>query len=210
MIDLKHHLALQLKIHLFFDSTWILISEFTFDSIAIPFSSSTLQSSSINYPMYLIICLAMMLIILLFPILLIMLVRNLIKFKKPSFSPINSSISTTSSDLDTNSSHHRYAAVRSSSSYTKLIPTINPIRRLPSTKQYNHIEGICGNSAYGSERTFTFNFNKNFFLPNERIHLKQRMINRHQLLGGGEVDFRVIHRLMIFEKCFFCRFIKEN
>lgn len=200
MIDLKYHLASQLKIHLFFDSSWILISEFTFDSMIVPFSPSMFPSSSIDYPIYLMICLSIMLIILLFPILLIMLVRNLMKLRKPSFSPINSSISTTSSELD--SSHHRYATVRSSS-YTKLIPIANPIRRLSSMKKHHHIEGICGNNAYGSQRTFTFNFNKNFFISKERIHLKQRIINRHQLVGGGDVKIQIFHRLFIFDMIFF-------
>ena len=181
MINLKYHIASQLKIHLYFDSNWILLSEFTFDSIIIP-SSAILPTSSIHYPIYLILCLSIMFIILFLPILLILLLRNFFKYRKPSFSPINSSISTTSSELDSNSSHHRYATVRSSP-YAKLIPT----KRL----SINNIEGVCGNSAYGSERTFMFNFNQNLLIPKEKIHLQGQMTNRHQLLGGGEVNFRL-------------------
>lgn len=187
MIDLKYHIASQLKIHLYFDSNWILISEFTFDSLIIPSSPIIIQSSSssIDFPIYVLICLSMIIIILILPIIIIFLIRNLLKNKKNYFTPIDSSVSTASSEMDTSSSHHRYATI-GSSPYAKLISTTNLLRS-PLTIQQNHIEGICGNSAYSTQRSFTFNLNQNLFIPNEKIHIKNRIENRHQLLGGGEV-----------------------
>ncbi len=186
MIDLKHHIASQLKIHLYFDSNWILISEFTFDSLIIPSPSIIIQSPSIHFSIYVLICLSMMMmIILILPIIIMFLIRNLLKNKKTYFTPINSSVSTTSSEIDTSSSHHRYATI-GYSPYVKLIPTTNLLRS-PLTIQQNHIEGICGNSSYSTQRSFTFNLNPNLFIPNEKIHIKNRIENRHQLLGGGEV-----------------------
>lgn len=184
MINLKYHIASQLKLHLYFDSNWILLSELTFDSNIIP-SLPIQPSSSINYPIYLIVCLSIMFIILFLPILLIVLLRNFFKYRKPSFSSINSSISTTSSELDSNSSHHRYATVRSSP-YAKLIP-MNTSKRSSMNKIHHHIEGVCGNSAYASDRTLMFNFNQNLLISKEKIHFHQRMTYRHQVVGGGEV-----------------------
>jgi len=183
MIDLKNHIASQLKIHLYFDNNWILISEFTFDSFILNSENSINQSQSIHFSIYIIICiLIIILILLLLPILILFLVRYL--FKKNNFTSFHSSLSTTSSEIDTNSSQHRYATIISSSPYAKLIPPINLLK----SSSNNHIEGICGNSLYSTERSFTFNLNQNFFIPNEKIILKKRMENRYQIIGGGEVN----------------------
>ena len=50
--------------------------------------------------------------------------------------------------------------------YAKLIPTTT-LLRTPSLIQQNHIEGICGNSSYSTQRLFTFDMNQNQFIPNE-------------------------------------------
>ena len=182
MINLQHHIASQLKLHCYFDGNWILISELTFDSVIIPVQAIR-PSPSIHLPTYLILCLAMMIIILILPIIILLLIRNLFKNSKHSFTPINSSVSTASSEMDSSSSHHRYATIRSTP-YTKLTSTT-----IGSTT--NHIEGICGNSAYAAQRSFALNFNGNLFVSNERIQIKNRIENRYQLLGGGEVNIRL-------------------
>ena len=189
MIDLKHRIASQLKIHLYFDGNWILVSEFTFDSLIIPFSPPpvTIESSSIDVPIYVLIWISMIIIILIVPIIIIFLLQNFLRKKKSCFTPINSSVSTASSDIDTSSSHHRYATI-GSSPYAKLIPTT--LLRSPLTIQSNHIEGICGNSAYNTQRAFAFHLDQNLFIPNDKIHIKNRIENRYQLLGGGEVIIR--------------------
>jgi hypothetical protein len=199
MIDLKHRIASQLKIHLYFDNNWILISEFTFDSLIIPSSPIIIQSSSIDFPIYLLICLSMLMIILILPIIIIFLLRNLFKKKKTYFTPINSSVSTASSDIDTSSSHHRYATI-GSSPYTKLNPATTLLRS-PLMIQLNHIEGICGNSAYSTQRSFAFNLDQNLFIPNDRIHIKNRIENRYQLLSGGEVLLNLL--LIEIDFCFY-------
>ena len=182
IIDLRNHLASQLKIHFYFDGNWILISELTFDSVIIP-DKLILQNPSIDLSIYLILCLSMMSIILILPIVIFLLIRNLVKNQRHSFTPINSSVSTASSEIDSSSSQHRYATIESAP-YTKLIST----SATPMTNQQNHIEGICGNSAYGAQRSFALNFNRNLFVSKERIRLNKRIKNRYQLLGGGEVN----------------------
>ncbi|CAF4766662.1 unnamed protein product, partial [Rotaria magnacalcarata] len=76
-----------------------------------------------------------------------------------------SSASTTSSEIDIGSSHHRYATIGSSthpylvcnngdkspSHNTKLVSTTNLLRSPPIIQQH-HIEGICGNSSFGTRR----------------------------------------------------------
>lgn len=191
MINLKHHIASQLKIHLYFDGNWILVSEFTFDSVIINPINSNMPSQSNYFFIYILICLLIILLILIIPIFILVLIRYF--FKKKKFTSIDSSLSTTSSDLDTNSSHHRYATIQSSSPYTKLIPTTNLLRSSPNIQQ-NHIEGICGNSVYGTQRSFTFNLNQNLFIPNERINFKKRIENRYQIIAGGEVNIDFLGR----------------
>jgi hypothetical protein len=196
IIDLNYHIASQLKIHLYFDSHWILISEFTFDSFIIPIDRTIKSSStSIDISIYIIICLLIIMIILILPIIIILCTRNLFQNKKRYFTPINSSISTTSSEIDTSSSHHRYATIGpiqpngsiASSPYAKLIPTTNLVRS-PSIIQENHIESICGNSAYGTQRSFSFHFNENLFISSQKIQIIRRVENRHQMIRGGEVN----------------------
>jgi hypothetical protein len=137
------------------------------------------------------------------------------KLKKHYFTPIhnhtNSSASTTSSDIDFNSTQHRYAtigpahpyllctngSITSSSSpphYAKLIPTTT-LLRTPSLIQQNHIESICGNSAYSTQRLFTFDVNQNQFIPMNQINIKRKFQTRKQVVGGGEVNlnFKEIH-----------------
>ncbi|CAF2956266.1 unnamed protein product, partial [Rotaria sp. Silwood2] len=133
MIDLKYHIASQLKIHLYFDGNWILI------------------------------------------------------------------ISTTSSEIDIGSSHHRYATIGSSHPYliytngnissphhSKLMSTTSLLRSPSRSLQY-HIEGVCGNSSYGTQRLFNFDLNQNQFIPSHKINIKRQIDNRHQILGGGEI-----------------------
>jgi hypothetical protein len=194
IIDLKNHIATQLKIHLYFDSNWILISEFTFDSFIIPINLM-LKSSSNSFSIYMIISiLILIIIILILPMIIILfLIRYLFKNKKKnSFTTINSSVSTTSSEMDTSSSHHRYATIGSeiisSSPYAKLIPTTINLLQSSSIIQQNHIESICGNSMYSTQRSFTFNFNQNLFISNQKINIQRRIENQHQIIGGGEVN----------------------
>ncbi len=166
IIDLNNHIGSQLKIHLYFDNNWILISEFTFDSFII---NNNINKQSNHLFIYIIISiLIIIIIILILPIIILFLIRYL--FKKKNFIPINSSLSTTSSEIDTNSSHHHYATIGGS------LSTI-------------HIEGICGNSVYSTQRSFIFNLNQNLFISNERINIKKRIENRHQIIGGGEVNY---------------------
>ena len=128
MIDLKNHIASQLKIRLHFDGNWILISEITFDSFIVPISipistlTSTIPSPSdkhtYHYWIYMIVCLSTMAIILMLGAIIFLIRRTLNdhqKLKKHYFTPIhnhtNSSTSTTSSDIDFNSTQHRYATI---------------------------------------------------------------------------------------------------
>ena len=46
MIDLKNHIASQLKIRLYFDGNWILISEITFDSFIVPISNNNYNNKN--------------------------------------------------------------------------------------------------------------------------------------------------------------------
>jgi len=193
IIDLNNHIGSQLKIHLYFDNNWILISEFTFDSFIIPINLIH-KSSSNSFSIYMIISiLILLIIILILPMIIILfLIRYLFKNKKKnSFTPINSSVSTTSSEMDSSSSHHRYATIGSeiisSSPYAKLIPTTTLLRS-SSIIQQNHIESICGNSMYSTQRSFTFNFNQNLFISNQKINIQRRIENQHQIIGGGEVN----------------------
>jgi hypothetical protein len=214
IIDLDNHIASQLKIHLYFDSNWILISEMTFDSFIVPTNLLKIeQSSSTNFSIYIIICILTMIIILILAVILILIRRlfsNHSKTKKRYFTPIHnqtdSSASTTSSEIDMGSAHHRYATIgsphsylvytngniSSPSHYAKLLPTTTLLRS-PSIIQQNHIEGICGNSTYGTQRLFTCNLNQNQFIPTDKINIKQRIENRHQILGGGEVNMIFIY-----------------
>jgi hypothetical protein len=221
MIDLQNHIASQLKIRLYFDENWILISEITFDSFIVPILIPTTtttkpiiqqeaQKETYNLLIYIIVCLATMAIILMLGAIIILIRRTLNdhkKIKKHYFTPIhnhtNSSASTTSSDIDFNSTQHRYAtigpahpyllctngSITSSTSphYAKLMPTTT-LLRTPSLIQQNHIEGICGNSAYCTQRLFTFDMNQNQFIPLHQINIKRKLESRKQIVGGGEVN----------------------
>jgi hypothetical protein len=223
MIDLKNHIASQLKIRLHFDGNWILISEITFDSFIVPIqtitsSSTIITKTLIEFPsekqtyhfwIYIIVCLSTMVIILMLGAIILLIRRTLNdhkKIRKHYFTPIhnhtNSSTSTTSSDIDFNSTQHRYAtigpahpyllctngSITSSSSphYAKLMPTTT-LLRTPSLIQQNHIEGICGNSAFSTQRLFTFDMNQNQFIPMHQINIKKKFESRKQIVGGGEV-----------------------
>ncbi|CAF1184951.1 unnamed protein product [Rotaria sp. Silwood1] len=215
MIDLKYHIASQLKIHLYFDGNWILISEVTFDSFIVPTTliikseqqQQKQQLQSIYFSInIMIICIATIIIILVFA-LIISLTRCLfnksLNNKKTYFTPIHnhtdSSASTTSSEIDIGSSHHRYATIGSnhpyliytngnisSSHYSKFMSTTTLLRS-PSKSLHYHIEGVCGNSSYGTQRLFSFDLNQNQFIPSHKINIKRRIDNRHQILGGGEI-----------------------
>jgi hypothetical protein len=221
MIDLKNHIASQLKIRLYFDGNWLLVSEITFDSFIVPLKTSTTttkiliqqeqqQHSSYNLWIYIIVCIATMGIILMLGAIIILIRRTLNdhkKIKKHYFTPIhnhtNSSASTTSSDIDFNSTQHRYATIgpahpyllctngsitsAASPHYAKLMPTTTLLRTPPLIQQ-NHIESICGNSAYSTQRLFSFDMNQNQFIPMHQINIKRRLENRKQIVGGGEVN----------------------
>jgi hypothetical protein len=190
MIDLKNHIASQIKIRLFFDGNWILISEVTFDSVIVP-NYFIIKSQPRHFLLYIIMCVSIIGIILLLPILIILIRRIKKSDIKSNHNHTNSSASTTSSQVDIGSSHHRYATIQpynennSSPHYTKLIPTPN-IFRTSSI----HIEGICGNSAYGTERLFTFDLNQNQVISSQNINIKQRVDNKHQIINGGEVNIK--------------------
>ena len=129
------------------------------------------------------------------------------KIKEHYFTPIhnhtNSSTSTTSSDIDFNSSQHRYATIGSthpyllctngsvssstSPHYAKLIPTTT-LLRTPSIIQQNHIESICGNSSFSTERLLTFDINQHHFISMDQITMKRKLDIRKQIIGGGEVN----------------------
>lgn len=240
MIDLKNHVASQLKIRVHFDGNWILISEITFDSFVVPTSSPPpppplpsivpvttmptqamiqqqtpqLPKQTYNLWIYIVVCLATMAIVLLLGAIVLLIQRTLNdhkKIKKHYFTPIhnhtNSSASTTSSDIDFNSTQHRYATIgpahpyllctngslasSTSPHYAKLMPTAT-LLRTPSLIQQNHIEGVCGNSAYCTQRMFSFDMNQNQFIPLQQISIKRKFESRRQLIGGGEVSS---HRL---------------
>jgi hypothetical protein len=218
MIDLKHHIASQLKIRLHFDGHWILISEITFDSFIVSSRSSQTKSivdEQISYTsyfhrwIYIIVCIATMAIILMLAAILILIRRTLNdhkRIRKHYFTPIHnhthSSASTTSSDIDFNSTQHRYATIgpahpylvctngsltpSSSPHYAKLMPTAT-LLRTPSLFQQNHIEGVCGNSALSTQRLFNFDLNQNQFIPMNQVTIKRKFDCRQQLIGGGEV-----------------------
>ncbi|CAF1051429.1 unnamed protein product [Adineta ricciae] len=205
MIDLKNQIASQLKIHFYFDSSWILISEMTFDSFVVSTETPIKTEQTSQSVLILIGILIMIMIVIL--IIIICLIRSLTKNysdrKKSYLSPMHnqtdSSASTTSSEIDATSSHHRYATIGPMSpyslstkggnlvcpSYAKLIPTT--LIRSPSLTQQYHIEGVCGNSTYGSQRVFTFDTDQHQFIPSHHITITQRFENRHQILGGGEI-----------------------
>jgi hypothetical protein len=223
MIDLKNHIASQLKIRLHFDGNWILISEITFDSFIVPIQTvtSTIITKTIietpsekptyHFWIYIIVCLSTMVIILMLGAIILLIRRTLNdhkKLQKHYFTPIhnhtNSSTSTTSSDIDFNSTQHRYAtigpahpyllctngSITSSVSpphYAKLMPTTT-LLRTPSLIQQNHVEGVCGNSAFSTQRLFTFDMNQNQFIPMHQINIKKRLESRKQIVGGGEVN----------------------
>jgi hypothetical protein len=153
------------------------------------------KSQPNHFSFVMMICISITGIILLLPILIILL-RRLIK-KTSDFKSIHnhtdSSASTTSSQIDIGSNlHHRYATIGpvhphifcnneniTFPHYAKLIQT---------TIQQNHIEGICGNSTYGTDRLLTFNLNQNQFIPSQSFDIKRRLENRHQIINGGEVN----------------------
>ena len=221
MIDLKNQIASKLKVRLYFDGNWILISEITFHSFVVPVLESVNKSiiqqqwPNETYPfwIYIVVCLITMVILFMSGIIIILIRRTISdhrKIKKRYFTPIhnhtNSSTSTTSSDIDFNSSQHRYATIGSthpyhpctngstysstSPHYAKLIPTTT-LLRTPSLYQQNHIEGICGNSAYSTQRLFTFDINQHQFIPMNQINIKRKFECRQQIVGGGEVNFIV-------------------
>lgn len=221
MIDLKNHIASKLNIRLYFDGNSILISEITFDSYIVPILPSKIiqqQSSTkeTNYIwIYIIVCFSTMAIILLLGAIIVLLRRTLEdhkKIKKHYFTPIhnhtNSSASTTSSDIDFHSTQHRYATIGSahpyllctngsmnsttSPHYAKLMPTTT-LLRTPSLYQQNHIEGVCGNSAFSTQRLLTFDMNQNQFIPMNQINIKRKLELRKQVIGGGEVNIEKIN-----------------
>jgi hypothetical protein len=215
MIDLKYQTASQMKVRLHFDGHWILISEMTFDSYIV--TSETIKEDNVESRqssehrwIYVLVCVATMAIILMLAAILILIRRTIHdhkKLRKHYFTPIHnhthSSASTTSSDIDFNSTQHRYATIgpahpyllctngslasNSSPHYAKLMPTATLLRS-PSTVQQTHIEGVCGNSALSTQRLFTFDINQNQFIPCSRITIKRKVECRKQLLGGGEVS----------------------
>lgn len=229
MIDLKNHIGSQLKIRLYFDGNWILISEITFDSFIVPIptpitatttttttTSATIttiqpqQKQSHHFWIYIIVCLSTMAIVLMLGAIIILIRRTLNdhkKLQKHYFTPIhnhtNSSASTTSSDIDFNTSQHRYATIgpahpyllctngtlksTNSPHYAKLFPTTT-LLRTPSLIQQNHIEGICGNSAFSTQRLFTFDMNQNQFISINHINIKKKIETKKQIIGGGEVN----------------------
>ena len=233
MINLKNHIASQLKLRLHFDGHWILISEITFDSFIVPVpppttTTTTTESvvrvdkdeprlldkyASHNRWIYIIVCVATMAIVFMLATILILIRRTLMdhkQIKKHYFTPIHnhthSSASTTSSDIDFGSSQHRYATIgpahpyllctsggsmgsSSSPHYAKLMPTnvTTTLLRTPALIQQNHVEGICGNSAYGTQRLFTFDLNQHQFVPMNQITIKRILECRKQVVGGGEV-----------------------
>jgi hypothetical protein len=218
MIDLKNNIASKLKIHLYFDGNWILISEITFDSFIVPIQTiittkKIIQQQSHHFSIYIIVCLSTMAIILMLGAIIILIRRTLNDHKKlqkhyctPIHNHTNSSASTTSSDIDFNSTQHRYATIgpthpyllctngslKSSISphYAKLMPTTS-LLRTPSLIQQNHIEGICGNSSYSTQRLFSFDMNQNQFIPMHHINIKRKFESRKQIVGGGEVNFNL-------------------
>ena len=212
MIDLNNHIASRIKLHFYFDSHWLLISEITFDSSVVPPSPSsppTIQSPSIDFWLYVIICLCTIALTFILTIIISLLRRTFrqhSKMKRQYFTPIHhhtdTSVSTTSSDIDIGPMHHRYATIRSMHPYLRgtndrLTPSISPhyarlmsttsLIRPPSVTQQVHVEGICGNSALSTERLFQFDLNAIQFIPNHQIHVKRRVDNRRQILGDGEV-----------------------
>ncbi|CAF1306945.1 unnamed protein product [Rotaria sordida] len=169
----------------------------------------SLQKETYNFTIYIIVCLSTMAIILILAAIIILIRRTLNnhkKIKKHYFTPIhnhtNSSTSTTSSDIDFHSNQHRYATISSthpyllctngsinsntSPHYAKLIPTTT-LLRTPSLIQQNHIESICGNSAFSTQRLFTFDMNQNQFIPMHQINIKRKLEPRKQIVGGGEI-----------------------
>lgn len=208
MIDLRNNVASQLKVHFFFDSSWVLVSEMTFDSFVVPIATPVrVHPQQHVSPILLLIgtlTIVMFLILTVIGILVRSLLKNSAKSKGCYLSPIHnqtdSSASTASSEMDASSAHHRYATIGSahpysyettgsvvSPPYAKLLPTTTLLRSLP-IHQTQHIEGVCGNSTYGTRRLFTFDMNQKQFIPGHSLHIRQRVENRHQILGGGEVD----------------------
>jgi len=150
MINLKNHIASQLKIRLYFDGNWILISEITFDSFIVPTITSSLPSSTSSSPsirkstyhfwIYVIVCFSTMAIILMFGAILLLIRRTINdqkKLRKHYFTPIhnhtNSSASTTSSDIDFTSTPHRYATIGPAHPY--LLCTNNTIKSTSTLAQ---------------------------------------------------------------------------
>ncbi|CAF2083900.1 unnamed protein product [Rotaria magnacalcarata] len=192
-----------------FDSFIVpIITSTTIKAIA---SQRPLQKQATHhFWIYVIVCFSTMAIVLLLGAIIILLKRTLHdhkKIKKHYFTPIhnhtNSSASTTSSDIDFHSTQHRYATIGSaahpyllctnssinsttSPHYAKLMPTTT-LLRTPSLYQQNHIEGICGNSAFSTQRLFTFDINQNQFIPMHQINIKRRLESRKQIVGGGEI-----------------------
>ncbi|CAF1367902.1 unnamed protein product [Adineta steineri] len=207
MIDLENHIATQIKMHFYFDNNYILMSEVTFDSFIVP-TNLILETEQQSKTIYIIICTLILFIFLLLWVIII-LIRGLFSnnsknkgyYLTPVHNQTDSSASTTSSEIDVGSSHHRYATIKSahpylvstngngstSSHYSKLLPTATTLLRAPSNIQQNHIEGVCGNSTYGTQRLFTFDIHQNQCIPSHNITIEQRIENRHQILGGGEI-----------------------
>ncbi|CAF3748755.1 unnamed protein product [Rotaria sp. Silwood1] len=173
---------------------------------------SSIKEITYNFSIYIIVCLSTMVIILLLATIIILIRRTLNehkKLKKHYFTPIhnhtNSSTSTTSSDMDFHLNQHRYATINSTTypylictndsinsnttpHYAKLIPTTTTtLLRTPSLIQQNHIEGICGNSSFSTQRLFTFNINDNQFISINQINIKKKFEFNKQIIGGGEI-----------------------
>jgi hypothetical protein len=186
-----------------------------------------IQYQSHHFWIYIIVCLSTMAIILMLGAIIILIRRTLNdhkKIQKHYFTPIhnhtNSSASTTSSDIDFNlTQQHRYAtigpahpyllctngSIKSSTSpphYAKLMPTTT-LLRTPSLIQQNHIEGICGNSSYSTQRLFPFDMNQNQFIPMNHINIKKKFESRKQIVGGGEVNLFSFCFLFFFYVKFF-------
>ena len=103
MIDLKHHIASQIKLHLYFDGYWILISEVTFDSFIVPINLNIKSSQSIQlnyYSTYIIICILTIIIVLLFIVIIHLIknifIKNVKHYATSTHNHTDSTVSTTS------------------------------------------------------------------------------------------------------------------
>jgi hypothetical protein len=225
MIDLQHRIALEVRIHLYFDSPWLLISEITFDSFPLPLAATitstrniAMASAMFDTRFVIVLSLSLLSMICIFTSIVLLRVHRQVpkdhsNVDKRYFTTIhnqtNSSVSTTCSDIDLTSTQHAYASINPyhyctneclpglPSNSKQHMPLTTSLLRSPSTIQQYHIEGICGNSSFSTQRIIQWNIHEHQFIPNEWIHQQQRLENRHQLLQGGEVNYtlNLIERL---------------